>query len=360
MAMIGTSFLRTLLADEQRAGQRPAVDAFLTLAIVLLASLVALTSDAGNVQVLTLTRAAPSTSLAREGARYPEAPDATPGGLTNPASGGPARQNASTTLGAARSMNDAADPGDGQRGTPAGVAGTAVTHTGIAEPGSAEASAAATRAERAAVLARESGQSQLEVRAAEMRAWVQGRIPTDDAARSITPDQLEDGATLTVDEAFAACAPAAAVAFAHATGRNLSLDDAVAEARKVGWSAAQGIPGPHAEIELLRSLGIVARLSDEGDAVDWPAVVRDIEAGRPAIVVTTRHYFVAERYDSATGRLDFGRSALVLRGAGGERWFAPDRIGELGYGPPIATIHLVDGPAVVPSPGDTRLTTGAY
>src|SRR4051794_35148006 len=46
----------------------------------------------------------------------------------------------------------------------------------------------------------------------------------------LTPNQLFSGRTLTRAEALAACGPAAAVAFARAKGRAISLDAAVAAA----------------------------------------------------------------------------------------------------------------------------------
>jgi hypothetical protein len=176
------------------------------------------------------------------------------------------------------------------------------------------------------------------------RSWLD--VPED--VRSITPDQLKDGQTLSRWEAFAACAPAATVAFARATGHNLNLDEAVVAARKVGWNADQGIPGPRAQVALLASIGVDAYQRGESeDTVDWDRVIGDVQAGLPVIVVTINHYFVAERYDPATGMLDFGNSATVLAGSGGRRWFAPEEIGWIGYGAPFATIHLGRAPSTV-------------
>ena len=79
--------------------------------------------------------------------------------------------------------------------------------------------------------------------------------------------------------------------------------------------------------------------------MDWDRVIGDVQAGMPVIVVTVNHYFVAERYDPATGKLDFGNSATVLAGARGQRWFAPDEVGWIGYGTPFTTIHLGKAPA---------------
>jgi hypothetical protein len=163
--------------------------------------------------------------------------------------------------------------------------------------------------------------------------------------RSITPDQLKDGQTLSSWESFAACGPAAAVAFARAIGHELTLDQSVSAARQVGWTAWAGIPGPRAEIALLASLGIEAHQRGESwDTIDWERVIGDVQAGIPVMVVTVQHYYVAEAYDAETGRFDFGNSALVLAGARKQRWFTPDELSWIGYGTPFTTIHVGPGP----------------
>ena len=186
------------------------------------------------------------------------------------------------------------------------------------------------------------------------RSWLEA--PPE--VRSITPDQLHDGQTLSSWEAFAACAPAATVAFARAIGHDLTLDEAVVAARKGGWGAARGMPGPRAEIALLASLGIEAHQRGESeDTIDWDRVIGDVQAGIPVMVVTVNHYYVAEKYDPETGRLDFGNSAMVLAGAHGKRWFLPSEIGWLGYGTPFTTIHLGKPPA---PPSYARIGTLSY
>jgi hypothetical protein len=144
-------------------------------------------------------------------------------------------------------------------------------------------------------------------------------------------------------EALAACGPAAAVAFARATGRALSLDAAVAVAREVGWTPARGMTGPYGEQSLLSKLGIG---SEVAVGTDPARIKRELQAGRPVIIRTgghgnvTGHYFVAERLDASTGRVDLAQSALVLRSAGGRRWFALGEIASLGVGAPTHTIYL--------------------
>jgi hypothetical protein len=171
------------------------------------------------------------------------------------------------------------------------------------------------------------------------RAWMQA--PPD--LRSITPDQLKDGQTLSSWEGYAACGPAAAVAFARAIGHDLTLDQSVNAARQVGWTAL---------------LGIQAHQRGESeDEIDWERVIGDVQAGIPVMIVTAQHYYVAEGYDPSTGKLDFGNSALVLAGARHQRWFTPAELDWLGYGSPFTTIHL--GPAAQPSEY-LRATNVAY
>jgi hypothetical protein len=201
------------------------------------------------------------------------------------------------------------------------------------------------------LLARSAG---VELTAARDRSWAMA--PPE--VRSITPDQLKDSQSLSTWESFAACGPAATVAFARAIGHDLTLDQATVAARTVGWSAAFGMPGPRAELALLASVGIVAHQRGESeDTIDWKRVVGDVQAGVPVMVVTPRHYYVAEGYDAETGKLDFGNSALVLAGARKQRWFSPDEIPWLGYGAPFTTIHLGPGP----QPSEyLRATSGAH
>ena len=163
--------------------------------------------------------------------------------------------------------------------------------------------------------------------------------------RSITPDQLKDSPTLTAWESIAACGPAAAVAFARAVGHDLTLDQAIAAARAVGWNAWSGMAGPRSELALLASIGITAHQRGESeDMIDWERVIGDVQAGVPVMVVTPLHYYVAEGYDAETGRFDFGNSAMILAGARKQRWFRPDEVPWIGYGTPFTTIHLGPGP----------------
>jgi hypothetical protein len=181
-----------------------------------------------------------------------------------------------------------------------------------------------------------------------------------DSSGGLTPNQLAGGQSLTKAEALAACGPAAAVAFARATGRAVTLDGAVAVARQVGWTASRGMTGPYGEQALLRRLGIS---SEVAAGLDPARIKREVQAGRPVIIRTgghgnvTGHYFVAERLDAASGRYDLAQSALVLRSSRGRRWFTLAEIGSLGVGAPTHTIYLTPARSVMLAAASARPMT---
>jgi len=110
--------------------------------------------------------------------------------------------------------------------------------------------------------------------------------------------------------------------------------------------------GPYSELALLRKLQVPATLEA---GLNPARIAREVQAGRPVIIRTggtnaaaPGHYFVAERFDAATGSFDLAQSALVLRSAAGRRWFSLNQIASLGTGVPTHTFYLV--PAVT-TPG---------
>jgi hypothetical protein len=166
---------------------------------------------------------------------------------------------------------------------------------------------------------------------------------------SLTPNQLFGGRALTAREALAACGPAAAVAFANAVGRPVTLDTAVAVARTVGWTPARGMSGPYGEVSLLQRLNIPVTIES---GLSPARIKREVVTGRPVIIRTSGrgtdvpgHYFVAERIDPSTGRFDLAQSALVLRSSGGRRWYSLDEISSLGTGAPTHAIFLAQSGA---------------
>ncbi|MFN8526782.1 MAG: SH3 domain-containing protein [Chloroflexota bacterium] len=162
-------------------------------------------------------------------------------------------------------------------------------------------------------------------------------------ARSLTPNQLADGIRLSRGEALAACAPAAAVALARSVGEDHTLDDVVDLARVYGWSSWGGMSGPVMQVRMLSALGVSARLdSARHGELDWDRIAREVLAGRPVLISTFRHYFVAEGYDPELGAFDFGNSSAVLASARGRRWFSPDQLPRLGMGYPEHVIFLAE------------------
>jgi hypothetical protein len=149
---------------------------------------------------------------------------------------------------------------------------------------------------------------------------------------SLAPNQYRD--TTNKLDGKSACGPAAAVAFARFLGKDPSLDSIVDKARSVGWTR-RGMAGPASEAKLLRNMGIKSHLENK---VDWDKVKKTVLSGKPVIVSTPGHYWVAEGYDAKTGKFDFGETGKIFKG--GKRWFSPDEMKGPGKGAARATIYL--------------------
>ncbi|HEX2987498.1 MAG TPA: C39 family peptidase [Chloroflexota bacterium] len=132
-------------------------------------------------------------------------------------------------------------------------------------------------------------------------------------AEGLMPSQFD--ASISSTEANAACGPAAAVAFARASGKNVSLRQAVDLARTVGWTVSGGMNGVVNQKRLLDKMGIPALLDTSGD---WSKVARTVSAGSPVTISTPGHYFVADDYDPKTGRFHVGASGTAYQG--GKEW----------------------------------------
>lgn len=129
----------------------------------------------------------------------------------------------------------------------------------------------------------------------------------------LVPNQFDP--SLSPQEAYAACGPAAAVAFARASGQNLSLREVVDLAKTVGWTPAGGMNGVANQKRLLEKIGVPVRLDSSGD---WNGVVEMLSAGQPVTISTPGHYFVADAYDPKTGRFHVGASGTSYRN--GKEW----------------------------------------
>lgn len=126
---------------------------------------------------------------------------------------------------------------------------------------------------------------------------------------NVTPSQFGDP-ELTAEEAYAACGPAAAVAFARANGRNPTLAEALALAREVGWTAEGGMNGVANQKALLDRLGVEATLDG---AASRESVVRALNEGRHVTISTPGHYFVATDYDPETDKFYVGNSGTAYK-----------------------------------------------
>jgi hypothetical protein len=132
-------------------------------------------------------------------------------------------------------------------------------------------------------------------------------------SEGLVPSQFDP--SISPAEAKAACGPAAAVAFARASGKNTSLSQAVELARTVGWTTSGGMNGVSNQKRLLDKMGIPAVLDSSGD---WSKIARTVSAGSPVTISTPGHYFVADSYDEQTGRFHVGASGTAYQG--GKEW----------------------------------------
>ncbi|MCL4370129.1 MAG: hypothetical protein M1380_04395 [Chloroflexi bacterium] len=133
------------------------------------------------------------------------------------------------------------------------------------------------------------------------------------APEGLVPSQFDP--SLSPQEAYAACGPAAAVAFARASGRDLSLREVVELAKTVGWTPVGGMNGVANQKRLLEKIGVPVRLDGSGD---WNRVVETASSGQPVTISTPGHYFVADAYDPKTGRFHVGASGTSYRS--GKEW----------------------------------------
>ena len=135
---------------------------------------------------------------------------------------------------------------------------------------------------------------------------VQGAV--NNVIENLRPSQFAVG--LDNASAYAACGPVAAIAFARATGRNPTIDEAMQLAKQVGWTPSQGMAGPASEVSLLKSMGVTSHLEQGADINKMAA---DVQNGNPVIISTPGHYFVADGYDPQSGAFHVGTSGTDLK-----------------------------------------------
>ncbi|MCX5788237.1 MAG: hypothetical protein NTX64_06995, partial [Elusimicrobia bacterium] len=81
------------------------------------------------------------------------------------------------------------------------------------------------------------------------------------------------------------------------------------------WDENSGMHGPPAEQALLANLGIQADVNPVGDLNSAEqAVIQSLQRGKPVIISTLHHYFLAEGYSN--GLFFVGHTGEVMRGCG--------------------------------------------
>lgn len=172
-----------------------------------------------------------------------------------------------------------------------------------------------------------------------------GRIVTaavNNVVGALRPSQF--GVGLSDAEAYAACGPVAAMAFARATGQNPTAAQAVQLAKQVGWTPQQGMAGPSSELDLLKNMGVPAHMENGADP---SKIAQDVQNGNPVIISTPGHYFVADSYDPRSGAFHVGSSGTDLKA--GSEWMSLDQMQKV-MGTAQATLYLDrqvgDGPSV--------------
>jgi hypothetical protein len=131
------------------------------------------------------------------------------------------------------------------------------------------------------------------------------------------------GLGLSSADAYAACGPAAAIAFANSYGRNPTAAEAMDLARSVGWNANQGMAGVSSEQSLLSKMGIPTKLES---TVNWTHVAADAANGNPVILDTPGHYYYVSGVRQGPNGTEYnvGTSGTDLKG--GSAWMSASQI----------------------------------
>jgi hypothetical protein len=154
------------------------------------------------------------------------------------------------------------------------------------------------------------------------------------------------GLGLSAQAAYAACGPAAAIAFANTYGRYPTPSEAMQLASSVGWSADSGMAGVSSEQQLLGKMGIPTKLES---TVDWNHVAADAANGNPVILDTPGHYFYVSGVRQGQNGLEFnvGTSGTDLKGGG--QWMSAAQINGSGMGSVRAALYADNPTSATPS-----------
>lgn len=129
--------------------------------------------------------------------------------------------------------------------------------------------------------------------------------------------------TISYEDAYSACGPAAAARLAAVYGNNIPLSVAIEAAKRVGWTPGGGMNGIANEKKLMDALNLPSTLDTSGD---WGAITSGAQTGMVTIS-TPLHYFSAsgtrQRSDGQT-ELYVGQSGLDLKA--GKAWMTPQEI----------------------------------
>src|SRR5215831_15983428 len=126
--------------------------------------------------------------------------------------------------------------------------------------------------------------------------------------------------TLTAQEAYAACGPAAAVRFASLYGRNPTLREATDMAKTVGWTSGGGMAGIDSEQKLLTKMGVPTHMIGPS----WDTIQKEATSGNPVTISTPGHYYFVDGYDASNGTYHVGQSGLDLKG--GSEWMTAEQM----------------------------------
>lgn len=127
---------------------------------------------------------------------------------------------------------------------------------------------------------------------------------------------------LNKETAEAFCGPAAAMALASYYGNNIPVEEAQRLATQVGWNTQRGMAGPASQVNLLHRMGVKA----QSEAWNDQRAQQVLQGGKPVIIDTPGHYFVADAYDPSRG-YRVGTSGTDLRGGG--EWLTPAQMSRL-------------------------------
>ncbi|MBC7460716.1 MAG: hypothetical protein H7287_05085 [Thermoleophilia bacterium] len=154
---------------------------------------------------------------------------------------------------------------------------------------------------------------------------------------NFTPNQYN---TFAAPNGATACSVVAAMGLARAAGKDPSAADAMAIALNHNYARGQGMMsgGSDSVVAMLADMGVGANASA---GIDKARMIRSVQAGKPVVMATRGHFWVAEGYNPATDEFDFAASAAVLQRLPAKKTtWRLEEIGNMPYGAPIRNVYL--------------------